>query len=262
MPGKHWTQEELEFLEQHVGMMMIPTLAKRISEEFGNDRTTTAVKVKLNKLGITNIRRETGRMTVHELAVLIRKSPHTIKRWIENGYLTAVKRTVCYKTKYHLISTEDFWEFAETHKDLLNFHKIEPNILLPEPEWVEEERKKDYHARLKSSREQWELSEDNILISMRKAGYSTKEIAERLGRKARGVQRRREKLIKKGLMEPEKINLYWRDEEIETMYELEKKGYTDQEIAYELGREAQHIADKRRCLRIAGKYKGFKDKVS
>ena len=262
MAGKRWTPEEVEFLEHHVGMMMLPTLAKRISEEFGNDRTPIAVKVKLQKLGITNIRRETGRMTVHELANLIQKDYHQVKRWIVNGYLKAVKRTVCFKTKYYLISTEDFWEFAKNNKKRVNFHKIKPNTLLPEPELVEIERKRDYHYVPKNERKSWDSLEDNLLISMRKAGYSTKEIAKRLERSMKGVQRRREKLIKQGRMSYEKIHLNWRDEEVEMMYELEKKGYTDQEIAYELGREAYHISDKRRCLRNTGKYKGFKNKVS
>lgn len=45
---------------------------------------------------------------------------------------------------------------------------------------------------------------------------------------------------------------------LKKMFELEKQGFTDKEIAKKLGREKLHISDKRRMLRKQGKYEGYK----
>lgn len=262
MGGKLWTDEEIEFLEQHAGKMMIPTLAKRISEEFGNERTAKGVHTKLKRLGITNMLQETGRITAHELANLVGVDYRTMRRWIDKGLLTYVRRTVVYKTKHYLISAENFWEFAEKHKDRVNFLRIKPNSIIPEPEWVEGERKKEYYSVPKKQRKKWDAEEDNVLISMKKAGYSMKEISQRLKRSVTSVQSRKELLISQGRLPYDQILLRWTEEELETFYRLEEQGYTDKQIAYELGREEYHVCQKRLRLRKSGKYKGVKGKVS
>lgn len=260
MAREPWTQEEMDFIEQHVGKMAIPTLAKRLAEECGNVRTPTAVHVKLKKMGITNIRRETGRMTANELATLIGTDIKVVIRWIRKGLLKSVRRAACFKTKNYLISVENFWEFAEKNKDQVNFYKIKPNIIIPEPEWVEAERKKDYYAVPKKHRTAWTPSEDRVLVTMKKEGYSLEDIAKRLNRSVPAVKGRKERLVTKGVIPNERINIRWREEEIEMLYRLEEKGYTDERIAYELGREVYHIRMKRQMLRDAGKYKGTKKK--
>ena len=55
-----------------------------------------------------------------------------------------------------------------------------------------------------------------------------------------------------------KINIRWKPIEIEIMYKLEKQGKTDSEIAEELGREIEHIRDKRKRLKRNNEYRGYK----
>ena len=259
MKGKHWTPEEVEFLEQHAGMMMFSTLAKRISEKFGNERTAKAVESKLQRMDIQNMKVESGRITACALSRLIKVHHDTVTRWIKTGMLKSVKRAVRFEKRMHLISVQDFWEFAEQHKDELNFSKIEPKSLIPEPEWVESERKKDFHNHLKKKYRYWTSEEDAKLVSMRKNGCSYEEIAEQLKRSVKSVETRRDRLSAKGIeISDHRIGLPWRDEEVQIMLDLEAKGYTDAQIAYELGREKIHIHDKRRRLRLAGKYEGIK----
>ena len=259
--AKVWTDEENEFLEQHAGKMTIPTLAKRISEEFGNNRTASGVQARLKRLGITNLLQETGRMTMNELGTLIGADHKAIRRWIENGWLAYVKRKVVFKRQYYLIKADNFWEFAEKHKDQVNFLRIEPNSIAPEPEWVEAERKKEYYDTPKRQSKLWDKEQDELLISMKKAGYSIKEISERLKRTVSSVHSRKKMLTDKGLILPDQIKLCWTEKEIELLYEYEQKGYTTKRIAYELGREEHHIRRKRYDLRKAGKYKGVMQKM-
>ncbi|MED3974572.1 winged helix-turn-helix domain-containing protein [Priestia megaterium] len=258
--AKVWTDEENEFLEQHAGKMTIPTLAKRISEEFGNNRTVAGVQARLKRLGITNLLQETGRMTMNELSVLIGADHKAIRRWIENGWLPYVKRKVVFKRQFYLIKATSFWEFAEKHKDQVNFLRIEPNSIAPEPEWVEAERKKEYYDTPKRQSKLWDKEQDELLISMKKAGYSIKEISERLKRTVSSVHSRKKMLTDKGFILPDQITLRWTDKEIQLFYKLEQEGYTDKQIACELGREEYHIRRKRFSLRKSGKYKGAKQK--
>jgi len=44
------------------------------------------------------------------------------------------------------------------------------------------------------------------------------------------------------------------------LLEFEKKGLSDKEIAYELGREKEHITQKRKFMRDNGKYHGYKNR--
>ncbi|MGG4288340.1 hypothetical protein ABEW81_11140 [Priestia megaterium] len=258
MNGKRWTPEEIEFLEKHVGKMMLSTLAKRISEKFGTERTGQAVSKKIWKLGIGNTKVESGRITANGLAHVIQVQHKTITRWIESGKLKSVKRAVRFEKKMHLISVKDFWEFAEQHKDRINFSKIEPKSLVPEPEWVEEERKKDFHN-IKKQYRHWTEEEEKKLVSMIKSGYSYKEIAKELKRGESSVIKKRDRLKAEGVEVPDQlITIPWKEEELQLMLQLEKQGYTDAQIAYELGREAIHVQNKRIRLRRAGKYQGLK----
>lgn len=260
MAREHWTGKEIEFLEQHVGKMTIPTLAKRLTEECGYERSATAVYTKLKRLGITNMYQETGRMSANELAGLVGVDYHAVKRWITKGMLTAVKRKVVYERQHYLISTENFWEFAEKHKEHVNFLRIEPNSIAPEPEWVAAERKKEYYDMPKRQSKLWDEEEDKLLISMRKAGHSVQEISERLKRTVASIHTRKTILAKQGLMPYDQVTIRWSKREIELFYKLEEKGYTTEQIAYELGREEHQVRYKRHYLRKTGQYKGSKQK--
>ena len=52
----------------------------------------------------------------------------------------------------------------------------------------------------------------------------------------------------------------WTQEEMDMLLEFEKKGLSDKEIAYELGREKEHITQKRKFMRDNGKYHGYKNR--
>lgn len=253
--GRRWTKEEDDFLKERVGNLSFSAIANRL------DRTVDAIEVRVRRLGIDNTKLESGKLTANELARALNVDNHTVYRWINEHRLKAVRRVTRQSTKFNLISVDDFWKWAKKNKEKINFYKIAPLSLLPEPDWVEEERKKDYHSIPKRQAAKWTEYEDKRLLEMTKGGYTQKEIGKALGRSENSVQRRLSRLREWRKTPMVKVTLRWSKVELEMLLDLEKQGLSDEEIAYELGREADHIRDKRRCLRRKGEYSGMKTKV-
>lgn len=223
--------------------MKIETIAKNLG------RTVGAVENRLERLGLSNTKLESGKITAAELARYCGVDHHVVIRtWIPKKGLPAVKRATRHKRKYWLINVKEFWRWAEKNKDLIDFARIDTHVLLPQPEWVELERKRDYKKIPRKHLRKWTKKEDEQLIRLFKAGYTKKEIGQILERSETAVDRRIARLKVAGKIPYEKINISWTDEEVEMLIELEKKGLLDKEIAYELGREVDHIRDKRRRM--------------
>jgi excisionase family DNA binding protein len=255
MPGKHWTIEEEDFLKEKVGTLSFPALAKRLG------RSVNAIEVRIRRLGLDNTKLLSGKLTANELARALNIDNHTIYRWIENHGLKSVKKITRQSAKFNLISVDDFWKWAKQNKEKINFTKIDPLLLLPEPEWVHEERKRDYHTIPKRQAAIWTEQEDKRLISLLNANYTQKEIGQMMNRSENSIQRRISRLRERGVIPKKKITLRWKRSEVRMMLELEKQGLSDEEIAYELGRERMHITDKRRNMRKYGNYQGRKQNV-
>lgn len=256
MPGKRWTEDELEYLEEKVGKIKLSAIAKTL------DRSLNAVELKAKRLGLSGTKYESGKLTANELAQALNVDLKVVTRWVAKKGLKAAKRATREKAKFILIDVQNFWKWAKDNKDKINFSKIEPYQLLPEPDWVEEERKKDYHAIPKRTAQKWTDEEDKQMILMIKGGYTQQQIGEALKRSDVSVQRRLSRLKEWGRVPKAKITLRWSEKELQMFYELDAKGLSDEQIACEMGRETGHITDKRRRLRNEGKYQGFKGRAS
>jgi predicted transcriptional regulator len=255
MPGKHWTMEEEDFLKEKVGTLSFPGLAKRLG------RSVNAIEVRVRRLGIENTKLLSGKLTANELANALNVDSHAVYRWIENHGLKSVRKVTRQTAKFNLISVDDFWKWAKKNKEKINFFKIDPLLLLPEPVWVKEERQRDYHCIPKRQAAIWSDEEDKRLISLLNGNYTQKEIGEFLNRSENAVQRRVSRLREKGIIPRKKISLRWTRKEVRMFLDLESMGLSDDEIAYELGRERIHIVDKRRNMRKYGDYQGRKRQV-
>lgn len=254
--GRFWTEEEDEFLKERVGKVSFSALAKNLN------RTVIAVESRTEKLGISSTKFESGRLTANELANALGVDSHAVYRWIKKDDLKATYKSTRKEAKFYLIEVNDFWNWTERNKDKLNFFRIDPLALLPEPDWVEKERKKDYHAIPKKARTKWTQADDERLISLLKGNYSMQEISVHMNRTEKAIQRRISRLREWGIIPKKKICLRWTEREIQMFLELESQGLSDAEIAYELGREEDHIVDKRVRMRRAGLYKkGRKKRV-
>ena len=65
------------------------------------------------------------------LSTLLRTEIRSVKRWIIKIWITIKERN--HGTHYtYYIDAEDFWKWAEKHKDTINWSKYELKSLVPE----------------------------------------------------------------------------------------------------------------------------------
>ncbi|MDU5010650.1 MAG: hypothetical protein E6257_00830 [Clostridium botulinum] len=240
-----WTEEEEEYLQRRYGK----TTLKRIAKKLG--RSENAIEIKAGRLGLSSALEATGELTAAEIAKVFKIDAHVVvDKWIKNKGLKAQYKAVRCKRKFWRIKTEDFWKWAKDNKEIINFSKLERNILGKEPSWVEIERKKDFRERPKREYKLWNELEDRKLKNLWKTSRSLKELAELLDRSSSSVRNRATKLELKPCR---KVNIPWTDEEVNTVIRMKKDGALDREIAWELGRSTENISWKRKELIKQGK---------
>ncbi|NSL51826.1 DNA-binding protein [Calidifontibacillus erzurumensis] len=183
-----WTSEELNDLKENIGVIKLTTIAKRIN------RSYDAVVMKLNRLGLSNTREQTGLVTLGELAKHLKVDRNIVKGWVDRHGLPCTKKKTRNTKTFYLVDILDFWKWAEENKEKVQFSNIEPNTLLPEPDWVEKERQKDYQMNKRRVYKGWTTVEDQLLLTLREKGLTYKEIGKRLNRSAISVGNRHKRI--------------------------------------------------------------------
>lgn len=236
---RFWTEEELSYIERYFGLYPLKTLSKKLN------RSESAIKGKCAKLGLTSALNNTGLLSTNDLAKALGFNRKTIWNFIKYKGLPAKKQVVLKNGEFWRIKIEDFWNWLEENKDLVDLSKLEKNIFGIEPEWVDEKRRNDIRSRNRHNKV-W----SNFEIDYLKANYkikSYKEIAEFLNRTHTSVQVKAQKLNLTKLIE-----IRWRDVEVDTLIEMKKAGFTDSKIAEELGRSITSVDWKRKELLKTG----------
>lgn len=181
---KEWNAKEIDYLQEHIGIHKIPTIAQTMG------RSYTSVIIKMKRIGWSNTKLQTGFLTIGELAKVLRVDRNTIRWWIKRHGLPYKKRVTRQSKSFYLMDSSDFWVWAEKHKEKVQFSNIEPQALLPEPDWVDEERKKDQHYVKKRSYQHWTIKEDQRLLELRKEGLTYVEIGQLMNRSSISIERR------------------------------------------------------------------------
>lgn len=191
-----WTNEEIDYLKENIGTYKITTIANNIN------RSYDSVVAKLHRLGLSsNTKMYTGLLTIGELSKLLKVDRNTVKNWTENYALPYKQRTTRKLKHFYFIDPIDFWTWSEKNKDKVQFSNIDPQIILPEPDWVEAERKieKDSQITKKRSYKPWTTKEDIILVDLRLQGFSYKKIGELMERSPDSVAHRYKRLHNQNL---------------------------------------------------------------
>lgn len=185
---KKYTKEEDSMLEEWVSSnVAYPYMASKLG------RTVGSIKRRVERLGIEDRHFMTGTISASELAAILKYDPKTVSDiWIKKQGLPAIKKPISHtkrqRTPYYIIP-EDFWEWAESRKDSIQFSDMERNTLLPEPGWLEEELKKERDANKR--RKFWTPKEDDLLWNMYyDQNMAQKEIAATFSVTTNSVQRR------------------------------------------------------------------------
>ncbi|MCR2026912.1 hypothetical protein [Anaerotruncus colihominis] len=90
-----------------------------------------------------------------------------------------------------VVFLDEFWEWAEKNRSFLDFSRMEPLALGEEPDWLAEQRRKDFKAYALQRKEPWTVDEDSrlkMLLKQHKYGYA--ELSEMLRRSTGAIQRR------------------------------------------------------------------------
>lgn len=189
--SKHWTEEELFFLKENWGTMPMPKIAKRLN------RTPTAIQRKVCRLHLGNFLNNGDYITFNQLLKALGKNcSNPIHRmlWVTERNFPIQTKQVNNKS-YNVVKIEDFWKWCEHNQDILDLTKLEPLMLGPEPEWLENKRKSDFIKNKYNKNTPWTDYEDNQLINtVKEYKYTTKELANILHRTEASIHWRLRKL--------------------------------------------------------------------
>lgn len=238
-----WTDKEEEYLQEKWGTTSIPGIARKLG------RSESAVIARAQRLGLGAHLQNDVRLSYHQLIVELYgpgQGSYTENRLIREGI--PVKWHRVRNSRFRVIDIDEFWIWAEEHKDVLNFARLEPFALGPEPDWVKLKRKLDRDKVAKTKKNHntpWTKAEDAKLERMvQKGTYTYTDIAIELRKTEGAVKRRIFDLAIEG--KPKRMpNQPWKEEEIETLLQMKEDGYDWMHIGQKLGRSA---------LAVRGKY--------
>lgn len=188
---KRWTDEEKELLQELVGQHSLTYIAKRMK------RTEEGIQRQIDKMGIGTIRELNGYLTAHSLAKLLKVDSKVVLRYIQKYGLPATRKNFKEakekKRRFYNILPKDFWEWAESHTDLVNFTQMEKNSLPPEPEWVDkvrEEQKKYPKVKPINQGKPWTKKDEKIAYQMYLDKVLYSKMAEYFGRTESSVSKK------------------------------------------------------------------------
>lgn len=147
---------------------------------------------------------------------------------------------------FKIIYLDEFWKWAEKNRSFLDFSKMEPLALGKEPEWVNEQRKKDYKSNALQRKDQWTPYEDDklrYLLKQQKYGYA--EVADILHRSEGAIQRRCTDLgIRDRPIKADTGGNPWTDDMYRTIVKGIKNGDSYSLIAKRIGKSEKAVRGK------------------
>lgn len=184
---RNWKAEDLNYLRDNWGRVSIGYLARKL------DRTEAAILNKVQQLGLGRFLDNGEYVTLNQLMEAVtgtKEHSYQLKSWVENRGMPIHYRLVK-ENRVRVVYIDEFWEWAKEHRSFIDFSKMEPLALGAEPDWVAEQRKKDFQAFSLQRKDPWTPDEDSYLIYLLKQHkYGYAELSEKLRRSAGAIQRR------------------------------------------------------------------------
>lgn len=231
-----WTQEEEKYLAENWGMYSVSTIAKRLG------RTENAVIVRKCRLGLGAFLDSGDYVTWNQLQRAIgynNSSTYKMTSWVANRNFPVHTKHVN-NNSFRIVYLDEWWDWAEKNRDLLDFSKFEENALGLEPDWVKDKRRHDYEKSRKYKKTPWTKVEDEKLRRLlSKGNYTYDELSKILHRTNGAIQRRICEL--KITERPVKADNHtrWTKNDFKRLGDLIKAGYGYDLIAEEIGKSAK-----------------------
>lgn len=233
----NWTKEELEYLNDRWGEIPIKAIAKHL------DRSVNAVKLKAGRTGLKRHIHSGSRITLLQFCEAIgkRTSYGWIKdRWVRLGFPVHYQASIT--KKYAMVDIDEFWRWAEQHKDIVDFSAFPEGTFGKEPDWVKEARHASWAAKMKKT--PWTKAEDQKLeFLLKQFKYTYNDLCVEMNRTEGAIKRRIQTL---GLSERPVRNYerHWNDEEIDTLLRMRAAGHCWEEIGRKLNRSGSAVRGK------------------
>lgn len=234
--GKKWKKEDDQYLINNWGTLSIHTLAQKLN------RSEVAVRVRKDRLGLGAFLENGDYITWNQLSNAVFGSntgAYRMKSWVKNrDFPLHTKRVE--NSSFRIVFLDEWWDWAEKNKDLLDFSKFEENILGMEPEWVKVKRKHDFEKSQKYLKTPWtKIEDDKLKLLVSKQKYTYDDLSKILRRTNGAIQRR---LCDLGIKDrPVKADNHtkWTEEDFKKLGELIKLGYGYDLIAEQIGKSSK-----------------------
>ncbi len=181
MARREWKKGE----EMYMACMYLRQPAEKTAKVL--NRSKPSIYAKAREMGISY-----EYISKQLLAECFNCDTSVVTRWIDKKGLACIKMP--YKFGYYYyISAETFWKWAYKHKKEINWSKYEIGSILPEPEWVKEEKKSHQMNNLNKRITDMDIIQ---VKNMLRKGMTRKQIGLELGRSEESVSYINQKYIK------------------------------------------------------------------
>ena len=236
--ARNWTKKEEEYLIEKWGTVSVKTLSKTLN------RSENAIIVRKDRLGLGAFLDNGEYVTWHQLLLALGitgGSGYKITSWVKNREFPVHTKRVN-SNSFRIVYLEEWWDWAEKNRDLLDFSKFEENVLGVEPEWVKEKRKHDVEKTRKYITTPWTKTEDEKLRRfVTKQKYTYDELSKMMRRTNGAIQRR---LCDLGIKDrPIKADnhIRWTEKDFIKLGEMIKAGYGYDLIAENIGKSSKAV---------------------
>lgn len=225
-----WTEGQLRILERSWGKQSLNQLARRLG------KSPTNISNKAIAMGLGYFAESVDGVTISHLSQLIGVKRDLLLQWSDHFGFPAKRRRFGGQWGVWVVDIRAFWKWAEKHKHLINFARIEDNILPPEPSWVKEERRRDILASQKYNDHLWaDLARDRL---RELCEYTTNlsDLERKLGRSREAIA---QEMLRMGIKPRRNLNYKvkkWTKKEVQIMMQMRKKGLSWRKIARRLSR--------------------------
>lgn len=236
--ARNWTKEEEEYLTEKWGTVSISTIAKNLG------RSENAIIVHKGRLGLGAFLESGEYVTWNQLHIALgigAVNSYKMISWVQNRDFPLHNKKVG-SNSFRIVYLEEWWEWAEKNRDLLDFSRFEENVLGAEPEWVKEKRKHDVEKAGKYITTPWTKTEDEKLRRLvAKQKYSYDDLSKMMRRTNGAIQRRLCDLGVKDRPVKADNHIRWMEEDFGKLGELIKAGYGYDLIAENIGKSSKAV---------------------
>ncbi len=185
--NKPWTTAEEELLSELWGTVSIPAIAARLG------RSEEGIIIRARRLDLGPFLMAGDYVSLNQLMIALghdNVDTYHLTSWIKNRNMPVHKKKR-HKCSIRVVYLDEFWKWAEKNRNFIDFSKMEPLALGEEPDWVAEQRHKDYESFALQRKDPWTKAEDEHLIYLlKKQKYGYRELSQILKRSGGAIQRR------------------------------------------------------------------------